>query len=150
VGESSYDYWANPGRHFGGDVRIDVDARKAGGPDDNNFGIQCRYNQDDGFDYYSLQISSDGYVWIARVDDGDATGISSEQMEPSEFVLQGDATNHLTAYCSGDQITLWVNGENVASATDSTYADGDVGLIAGTYETAGADIRFDNFTVTAD
>ena len=148
--EPTHDYWANPGRHFGGDVRIDVDATKAGGPEDNNFGVLCRYSQEDGFNYYSFQISSDGYAWITRVDNGEAVGISSEQMQSVDFIVPGEATNHLTVYCTGDQLSLWVNGENVASATDSTYSDGDIGLLAGTYETVGTDIRFDNLTVQAD
>jgi len=150
VEQASYDRWANPGRNFTGDIRIDVDITKAGGPDDNNFGVQCRYHDNDGFDYYGFQISSDGYVWIQRVDDGTPVGLSSEKMQPSDAVLQGAATNHLTVYCTGSELSLWVNGQKVASATDSTYPDGDVGFIAGTYETPGTDMRFDNLLVQAE
>ena len=35
------DIWATPGLHFT-DVRIEVDAAKVGGPDDNDFGVICR------------------------------------------------------------------------------------------------------------
>jgi len=35
----------------------------------------------------------------------------------------------------------------VASATDSAYTSGDVGLPASTFETPGAGINFDNFVV---
>lgn len=34
-----YDIWANPGQYFEGDVRVEADATKAGGPDDNDFGL---------------------------------------------------------------------------------------------------------------
>jgi hypothetical protein len=44
-------------------------------------------------------------------------------------------------------LTLYVNGDQVYSVEDASYASGDVGLIAGTFEETGADIRFDNFTV---
>jgi hypothetical protein len=151
VVETDYQKWANPGRHFGGDVRIDVDVTKAGGPDDNFFGVICRYNQDDGFDYYAFQISSDGFANISRFDDGAETNISSDAMQPTEFITQGAATNHLRVYCKGDQLSLWVNGENVASATDSTYTEGDIGFFAATPENeSGVDIRFDNLTVFAE
>jgi hypothetical protein len=151
VAEPDYQRWANPGRHFVGDVRVDVDVTKAGGPDDNFIGVICRYNQDDGFDYYAFQISSDGFAVISRFDDGVEVGISSEEMQSTDAIRQGAATNHVRVYCTGDQLTLWVNGENVASATDATYTDGDVGLLAATPEDeVGVDVRFDNLTVFAE
>jgi hypothetical protein len=35
----------------------------------------------------------------------------------------------------------------VYSVEDDTYASGDVGLIAGTFDEPGTDIRFDDFVV---
>jgi hypothetical protein len=40
-----------------------------------------------------------------------------------------------------------VNGELVADVRDDTFASGDVGLIAGTYEEGGVEIHFDDFFV---
>jgi len=36
----------------------------------------------------------------------------------------------------------------LTSVADSTLSSGDVGLLASTYDEAGVDILFDNFTVT--
>lgn len=46
---TEYDAWANQSRSFPGDVRIEVDAAKIGGPDDNDFGVICRYQDIDNF-----------------------------------------------------------------------------------------------------
>jgi hypothetical protein len=146
VNKTQYDAWANPGQTFAGDVSVEVDATKSAGPDDNDFGVICRY--EDISNFYVFEISSDGYAAIGKVTDGSAVEfISSEQMEQTDAVHQGDATNHIRADCVGDTLTLFVNGDQVTSVTDGDHTSGDVGLIAGTFDTAGTDILFDNFVV---
>jgi hypothetical protein len=49
--------------------------------------------------------------------------------------------------CIGDTLTLFVNDQQLAQVRDNEFPSGDVGLIAGTYDTPGTDIRFDNFVV---
>ncbi len=149
VNKTQFDFWANPGlTTLPSDVSTEVDATKNGGPDNNDFGILCRYQ--DTSNFYELLASSDGYVGIVLVKDGNPTTISSSDhnLQPSDTVKQGTATNHLRADCVGDALTLYVNGQKAASAQDSSFSNGDVGLIAGTFDTAGADILFDNFVVS--
>ncbi len=145
VNVDTNDVWANPGLSFG-DVHIAVDATKTGGPDDNDFGVQCRYQDVDNF--YFFIISSDGYYGIGKVANGEQQLIGMEALEASDAILQGEATNHIEAECKGDQLTLWANGVKLYATQDSDYASGDVGLMAGTYDIVGTDISFDNFLVT--
>lgn len=144
VNDTNVDYWANPGKSFT-DVSVEVEATKAGGPDDNDLGVICRYVDVDNF-YFGL-ISSDGYAVIGKLKDGEQTGISSDGMEPAEGIKQGAATNVVRMDCVGEALTLFVNGTRIASVTDSDFAKGDVGLMAGTYDQTGTDIHFDNFVV---
>lgn len=138
------DYWANPGLSFG-DVRVEVDATKNGGPDKNDFGVQCRY-QDTG-NFYAFFISSDGLYGIAKIIGGEYQWLGVDSMQPSDSIRQGEATNHIRADCIGSRLTLYVNGDKLHATDDDSYTTGDVGLIAGTFDTSGADIRFDNFVV---
>ncbi len=140
--------WANPSKSFPSDVRIEVDATKNGGPDDNAFGIICRYQDTNNF--YRFYISSDGYAGVLKVANGDSNVISSTdgQLHQVDGINQGAATNHIRADCVGSNLTLYANGKQVASATDSEFTGGDVGLIARTYDTGGVDILFDNFVVS--
>ena len=137
------DVWTNPYLFFEGDVIIDVDAERIGGPLVNDFGIICRYV--DISNFYKLLIGNDGYIEIIRLDDGEATSLFDD-FAPGVF---DDTFNHLTASCVGEMLTLYVNGEMVASAQDSTFSNGDVGLIAGAFDEPGVKILFDNFVVTS-
>ena len=144
VTEAEADFWANPGLSYD-DVRIETLATKAGGPDDNDYGVICRY-QDVGNFYYFV-ISSDGYAGILKVNDRETTALGSGTLEPSDAIRQGSATNRLAAECVGSTLRLYVNDQFVAEVEDGDFLRGDVGLIAGTFDTPGTDIRFDDFRV---
>jgi hypothetical protein len=144
VNEPNLDIWSMPSKDFN-DVRIEVDALKVGGERDNRYGILCRAASQDSF--YTLIISSDGYFGIGKIQGQDYALIGMEALEPSAAILKGSSLNHLRADCIGDTLSLYVNGKKLAEVRDSSFASGDVGLIAGTYDTPGTDIRFDNFIV---
>ncbi|MBN1668263.1 MAG: hypothetical protein JW862_14315 [Anaerolineales bacterium] len=138
------DVWANPGLDFT-DTVIEVEATKVGGSDDNDFGVICRYQDTQNF--YFFIISSDGYYGIGKVENGNQSQIDGDGMDYSDAIKQGNTTNDLRVDCIGNQLTLYVNGTSVSSATDSTFSSGDVGLLAGTFSEPGTDILFDNIVV---
>lgn len=136
--------WANPGRSFG-DVRVEAEGHKIGGVDDNEYGVICRYEDVDNF--YAASISSDGFFAIIRIIDGEFGYLGSDGMQPTDLINLGSASNTIRFDCVGSTLTLYVNGSQLISVTDSSFASGDVGLYAGTFGTPGADILFDNFVV---
>ncbi len=144
VGEEEYDYWTSPGEKYL-DTRVEVEAAKLSGPDDNDFGILCRYKDPDNF--YALLISSDGYAGILKVKDGAYNLISGESMDYFEVIQKGSAVNRLEARCVGSKLALSVNGQEMLSVDDFDFMYGEVGLIAGSYDEPGVDIFFDNFIV---
>lgn len=144
VNEINTDTWANPGLTFG-DVHIEVEATKIGGPDDNDFGVMCRVQSPS--QYYFFVISSDGYYGIGKVNGEQQEVLGVESLQPSEAIHQGNATNQIKATCIGNELSLTVNGVRLYSVNDSEFGSGDVGLIAGTFTEPGTDIHFDNFVV---
>jgi hypothetical protein len=145
VNDAQLDIWARPGLTYT-DAIIEVDAIKVGGERDNRFGIVCRVLSPT--DFYTLMISSDGFYGIGKVKEGQFELIGARAMQPSSAILQGSAINHLRADCIGETLALFVNGQKVAEERDAEFTFGDVGLLAGSYENPGVDIRFDNFVVT--
>lgn len=142
--EPNTDAWASPRLDLA-DVQIEVDATKLGGPDDNVFGVLCRYK--DSRNFYFFLVSSDGYTGIGVYKDGRRRLLTDDSLLPSEAVNRGNALNHIRADCDGYRLRLLVNGILVAEAQAAEWPRGDVGLIAGTYDQAGTEILFDNFSV---
>ena len=138
------DYWANPGLSFT-DVSIEVDAGKVSGPDDNDYGLICRYRDTENF--YFLIISSDGYYGIGKVQDGEQELLHPPQMYHSDAIYTDYQPNHIQAECSGSRLALTVNGVLVAETSDSKFHEGDIGLIVGSFDDPGVDIWFDNLVV---
>ncbi len=144
VNATDTDVWANPGLNFT-NVIIEVEATKAGGPDDNDFGVICRYQDIENF--YMFIISSDGYYGVGKVKNGELSLVGAKQLQPHAAIRQGATTNQLRADCVGSRLTLRVNDVTLADVVDEEFTAGDVGLIAGTYSEPGTDIHFDNFVV---
>jgi hypothetical protein len=144
VDKPHLDFYSKPGYTFR-DVRIEVEAIKIGGPDNNTFGVICRMQDEKNF--YAFVISSDGYAGIIKVVEGDYLLINSESMEFAPSVRQGEAINYLVVTCQYNFLKLDINGENQFSIQDNSFTQGDVGLIAGSFEEPGVDIFFDNLTV---
>ncbi len=145
VAEPQTDLFARPGKKFD-NSRIEVDTVKIGGPDNNHFGILCRYQ--DLKNYYALLVTSDGYNGIVKVKDGNFAMLSGETLEYNQAIRQGQSQNHLRADCTDQSLSLWVNGQKSLEANDPDFATGEVGLTAGSYATGGVDLYFDNLIVT--
>ncbi len=147
VKSEMWDSWSIPNDNAYTDVSIEVDAHKNSGPDDNDYGIICRYQDSDHF-YYAI-ITSDGLYGIVKVTAEDTTILGSDQFGSSDLIKPGFETNHIRFDCVGDKLTLYVNGQALDQVSDAEYSVGNAGLIAGTYKNPGVDILFDNFKVTS-
>ncbi|HET8630830.1 MAG TPA: hypothetical protein VFL91_25710 [Thermomicrobiales bacterium] len=131
------------------DTRVEVDATKIGGPDDNLFGIVCRAA--DSRDFYVADISSGGSVAglgdfaLIKVKNGQATVLVAGA---DSAIHTGGATNRIRFDCVGNALTLYVNGERVVGVQDGDLASGAVALTAESGASPGVIIRFNNFTAT--
>lgn len=144
INQPDFDFWSRPGKYYQ-DVHIEVDATKNGGPDNNDFGLICRFTDRDHF--YAFLISSDGYTGIINVNDGQYIILSGENMQYNEAIQLGSAVNRLGADCTGSNLRMYVNGQKVLEAQDASHMAGEVGLMVGSYDIPGVDILFDNFVV---
>ena len=145
VNEPNTDLFANPAKLYK-DTITEVTAARIGGPDNNSFGVICRFQDEKNF--YAAQISSDGYAGIFRMKDGIYKLLGQNAMIPVPAILGGSAVNTIHFECIGRSLALAVNGAPVDAREDKSFENGDVGLIAGSFEEAGVVIAFDNFMVT--
>jgi hypothetical protein len=137
-------FWVESRRTFT-DVQIDVDVTKLGGPDENEMGVICRYVDEQNFYFFS--ITSDGFYGVTKLINDEYEFVGMTELKPSQAINRGTASNHLQAICNGSSLRFYVNGKLVADVQDASFTSGDIGLLAGTTETPGADILFDNLIV---
>jgi hypothetical protein len=64
INETNAYYWTNPNPSITNTI-IEVEATKLSGPEENDFGNICRYQDENNF--YFFTISSDGYYGITKI-----------------------------------------------------------------------------------
>jgi hypothetical protein len=84
---------------------------------------------------------------IGKYEDGENKYLTAEQMQPTAAINAGNSGNHLRGDCVGSTLTLYANGQQISSITDTSFTSGDVGLIVGTFDDPNVGVTFDNFTV---
>ncbi|NQU31217.1 MAG: hypothetical protein HQ525_11170 [Anaerolineae bacterium] len=144
VKEPGLNFWATPGLSFD-DVGIEVDTLQYAGPVENRIGVICRHRDDQNFYYFV--ISADGYYAIGKVKEGEQSLLGQDAMRYSSAIKTGVAINHLRADCQGSTLRFYINQTPIALVEDFDLTEGDVGLLAGTFNEGGLDVLFDNFVV---
>jgi hypothetical protein len=143
---AEYVAWANPtwDESFA-NFEIEVDTRQVEGPIDNNLGVLVRYQAGDE-DYYWFQISNDGFYSVSMLRNGEWETLV--EWEQSDAIVTGlDVVNRVKVVCLGSQFDFYVNDTYLASVVDDTFATGNIGLAAGTFDEPGVVIEFDNLTL---
>ena len=131
------------------DANVEVDAtRSEATPKTAYWGVVCRQslNSNNDASGYSLAIQNDGVPAIWKVKDGVPTLISDPKT--STKVKDPSATNHIRGDCVGDTLTLYVNDQKLAEASDQEFASGECGLYAASPDGSGTNVSFDNFSVS--
>jgi hypothetical protein len=124
-------------------VLVNVDVNIEQTAFDGDIGVLCRYVDSDN--YYALEVSEDGYYSIWKRVNGEVVYLV--EWTSSDLVPVDGSSFVLNASCDGAQLTVGINGEVLAQATDTDFATGYVGLTAGTWENGGLVVSFDNFEV---
>jgi hypothetical protein len=137
-------FWSHPGLDVE-DVALEVEARTLAGPDENLYGLLCRYQDDRNF-YYFL-VGADGFFVVGKYKNGEQSFIGMDTFGFHPALQTERAGTHIQVVCAGDALSLSVNGTEIVTAYDDDFTHGDVGLMAGTFDLPGTDVLFDNFVV---
>jgi hypothetical protein len=142
--------WTTAGEDFGDGI-YEVEATPVEGPLNNGYGMLFRVD-DDNDNFYVFEISSDGFIWIGRMQNGGRTErqpIVGNWWFESDAVRQGlNVTNRLKVRAEGANMIFYVNDREVGRVTDDTFQRGDIGLMVETFGIGGVRVHFDNFSVS--
>jgi hypothetical protein len=107
--------------------------------------------QSSGSNFYYLAITPAGQYAIAKAAEGqsDVFLTNSDQWASSEAIAKDAASYRVGADCANGSLTLYVDGQQIASVADSTYPSGGVALFTWSGEEASTtNVSFDDFLMT--
>jgi hypothetical protein len=122
-------------------INVDVNIEQA--THDGDIGVLCRYRDADN--HYALEVSEDGYYTIWKRVNGEV--ITIVEWAPSDLIPTDGSPFVVNASCNGAQLSVGINGNLLATGTDTDFSSGNVGMIAGTWVNPGLTVSFDNFEV---
>jgi hypothetical protein len=130
-----------------GDFALEVDVTQVAGPPESSYGVLFRVK--DGQQFYRFDITGNGLYIIER-HNGDGTWTRLvQEWTPASALNQGlNVTNRLRVLASGQSLTFYANDVLLTQVNDATYADGLIGLDAGTFGGSNLQVAFDNLTIT--
>ncbi|HRQ21987.1 MAG TPA: hypothetical protein PLF42_01055, partial [Anaerolineales bacterium] len=142
--------WSVPNNQAYSNVRMEVTAFNNDTDQFTAFGLMCNL-QSDSRSFYYFAITPAGQYAIARTsaDQSDAFLTNNGQWGNSNMIPRYASSYRLGADCGNGTLTLYVDGIQIATATDWTYSSGGVGLFVWSAAQASrTDVSFDNFLLT--
>ena len=115
------------------------------------FGIMCDQQASADDTYYYVAITPSAQYVIAKAEAGqtDLFLTNNDDWGTSASITKSASSYRLGADCGNGKLTLYVDGQQIASVTDSSYTTGGVGLITWSAEEATTtDVSFDDFVMT--
>ena len=146
----NYLTWSTPNATDYENVHIEVTANHNDTNATTAFGVICN-ELGTTASYYYFVITPGGEYAIAKAEVGqtDFFFTNDDQWGSSDLIPQNAASYRIGADCGNGTLTLYVDGQQIASVTDSSYTTGRVGLITWSGDEApSADVVFDDFVVT--
>jgi serine/threonine protein kinase len=143
--------WSTPNDEDYGNVHTEVTVTNNGTDPTTAFGFICAQQPKD-WSFYYLAATPAGEYAIIRATDGESdvflTG--DGKWTSSDLIALKASSYRVSADCGKGRLTLYVDGQQIASVTDNTYGTGRVGLFTWSGDKAtSADVTFDDFLLTS-
>jgi hypothetical protein len=120
-----------------------------------SWGLACRRDREVGRFYYAFVVDpldAEVSAGIIRQDQpgGAWAELGRAESLPQGVIIDSGTTNRLRFDCIGSSLTLYLDGQEVVRATDSTYASGSIALFVNPIPSDGeasALVEFDNLVI---
>jgi hypothetical protein len=129
-----------------GDFLLEIDARLVEPTADAYVFVDFR-RQDSG-EHYSFVVAPDEGAFIVRRNT-DREGTTLLDWTRTPAIQRGTAMNRLGIRAQGSEVTLLINGEEVARARADDPREGSIGFGVGSLGDGPAEARFGNLVVTS-
>jgi len=147
---TNYFVWSTPDDVDYSNVHIEVTALNNSTDPTTAFGIICNMQVTDTSYYFAVTAAGQYAIAVSAVALDDLFLTNNDTWANSDLIPQDASSYRVGADCGGNgALTLYVNGQQIDSVTDSTYTSGNVALFTWSgEEAAGANVSFDDFEMT--
>ena len=115
------------------------------------FGLMCNQQAGEDSSFYYFAMTPAGEYAIAKAAAGqtDVFLTNNDEWASSDLITKNASSYRVGADCGNGNLTLYVDGQQVASISDSAYAAGGVAVFTWSgEEAASANVSFDDFAMT--
>jgi hypothetical protein len=147
VFEQNWIVWTTPNGEVYENVHMEVSAYNNDGESTTAFGIVC-YQQEDGDSYYYAVVTPAGEyaIAIAKAGETDTFLTNNDQWGSSDLIAGSQDPYRVGMDCANGTLSLYMDGQLIDSAYDTTYTSGTSGLILWSGDNvSSADVSFDDF-----
>jgi serine/threonine protein kinase len=141
--------WSTPNDTDYENVHMEVTVTNNDTDPTTAFGLLCA-QQTEEWSFYYFAITPGGEYAIAKAvtDEADFFFTNDNQWASSDLIEPNAASYRVGADCGNGSLTLYVDGQQIDSVSDSTYSVGNIGVFTWSGEDiASADVTFDDFLV---
>jgi hypothetical protein len=151
VNTKNWFVWSTPNDKDYQNVHIEVTAINNDTDPTTGFGIMCNQQTvSDSFYYFAITPAGQYAIAEASLSASDVFLTNEDKWEYSDYIEKNATTYRIGADCGNGKLTLYVNGQQVATVTDDTYKSGGVALFVWSGENStSANVSFDDFLMTA-
>ena len=142
--------WSTPNDKDYESIHMDVTAINNDSDPTTAFGIMCHQQViDDSFYYFAITPAGQYAIAEASLAASDIFLTNEDMWEYSDFIAKNADSYRIGADCGNGTLTLYVDGQQVDSVQDDSYASGGVALFTWSgEESTTANISFDDFRMT--
>ena len=145
--KTNYFVWSTPNDQDYQNVHIEVTVTSNDTDSTTAFGVMCDQQAANG-NFYYLGMTPAGEYAIAKSVEGqsDLFLTNNDQWASSDQIAKNASSYRVGADCGGETLTLYVDDQQIASVSDSTYTSGAVGVFTWSGEEANTtNVSFDDF-----
>jgi hypothetical protein len=115
------------------------------------FGLICnrQVREDSSFYYFAMTPAGEYAIAKAQVGQTDVFLTNNDEWASSDLISKDAPSYRVGADCGHGNLTLYVDGQQIASVSDSSYTSGGIAVFTWSgEEVASANVSFDDFAMT--
>jgi hypothetical protein len=150
VNTKNWFVWSTPNDQDYQNVHMEVTGINNDTDPTTAFGLMCNQQTvNDSFYYFAITPAGQYAIAKASLAASDTFLTNEDKWEYSDLIKKNAPSYRIGADCGNGMLTLYVDGQKVASVQDGTYASGGVAVFVWSGEEAtSANVSFDDFLMT--